>query len=376
MQQRLQICSTCRRTGDGNNLFTAENNVDVGDVPPVLQGLTLVEKILIARVNPVVSVFRIRGQQRGYSGHVMNFIQRIDGLFTRLPPRLAQLDSILLLHWQTTDGVAQSSVRSARIRAALIWLKQNNPYYRSIFIDATALDDLPQDGDIGNRLPDVGLPEDQEPNVGPDNPGEVADQNNQGQINPSCFPNLQQIDTGFLIEQNIIRRLENNQTIQGEIDMGDWPEVMRDPLNEFTTECIVCQAFPTLFPFGRGDSNAPRLRKITPHKYSKYLMHYRDGRFANDDRFPYYAFNSLARWDALNCGSVFVRQNDVGNTTAREILELANNPNRDMAGSIMYYGVNLRGTRSFWRQRIVADVPTAWYSYNLLHSFGSRLSLA
>lgn len=353
-QPRHERCLSCHRTAAGRHLFTAENSMDVGDVPPELQELSLVERILIARVSPIVSVFRIRGQQRGYSGHVMNFVQRIDRILTRLPSDPRHLSAILLLNRVTFDGVAQFRVRSSKVRNALLWLQINNPYYRDIVIDDAALAALPLDGNIIDRLPMAELADDQEPPAMPVNPGDRAVDivaAEPGILNPSCFPNLEPIDANEVIERNIRRRLDLNQPIEGEIDIGEWPEIERDPLNEFTMEGVICQAFPALFPFGRGDLNAPRIMRITRHKYFKWLLQYKDGRFANDERFPYYAYNSLARWDALNCGNVFIRQNELLNANAQDILEMANNPNRDIAGSIMYYGVNLRGTRPYWRQR-------------------------
>lgn len=342
-------CATCRRTDPRNLLFTAANSMDLGEVPPELQGLTMVEQILIARVNPVVSVFRIRGQQRAYSGHVMNFVQRIGDFAIRLPHDIGGLSAILLLNRNTPNGVAQFRVRSRNVRNALIWLKHHNQYYSDIIIDEPALRALPEDGDVGPRLPNALL--DDEAVENQEGPDAVPDQAHANIIDLSCYPNIPALDADAVIQRNIRRRLELNRPVRGEIDIGDWPEVDRDPLNEFTSEGIICQAFPALFPLGIGDLNAPRIHKITAHKYFKYLMNYHDGRFANDERFPYFAYNSLARWDALNCGNVFIRQNELQNKSVQDILEMANNPDKDIAANIMYYGQNLRGTRSYWKQR-------------------------
>lgn len=80
-------------------------------------------------------------------------------------------------------------------------------------------------------------------------------------------------------------------------------------------------------------------------------MQYYDGRFANDCRFPYYAYNSVARWDALNCGSVYVRLHSMEGMNAEDVQALADNPNQNITASIMYFGSNLRGTRAYWKQR-------------------------
>lgn len=50
---RAGKCSYCARAL--SNPFSAENGMDIGEIPPELRGLSLVEEALIARVHPVVS---------------------------------------------------------------------------------------------------------------------------------------------------------------------------------------------------------------------------------------------------------------------------------------------------------------------------------
>lgn len=44
------------------------------------------------------------------------------------------------------------------------------------------------------------------------------------------------------------RRVEQNRPVGGEIDIGDWPQVEIEPLNEFDVEGIVCKASLAYFP--------------------------------------------------------------------------------------------------------------------------------
>lgn len=144
---RQGSCVSCYRERERGNLFSSVNNMDVGIVPPVLTGLTMVEQILIARVHAVVSVFKIRGQQRAYSGHVINFVQNIETVYNSLP-NLRSLDSIVIMNRRSHVGVVQFKVRVGRVRNALAWLKANNRYYSDITIDQEALASLPVDGDV------------------------------------------------------------------------------------------------------------------------------------------------------------------------------------------------------------------------------------
>ena len=51
------------------DVYTSNNNMDPGDVPFQLQDLTYIEQMLIARVHPVISLYRIKGCQYSYSGN-------------------------------------------------------------------------------------------------------------------------------------------------------------------------------------------------------------------------------------------------------------------------------------------------------------------
>ena len=64
--------------------FLAENNMDPGEVPDELQDLNEIEKMLIARVFPVMSVYKLRGGQHGYRGNVINFPQDVLEFTTKL----------------------------------------------------------------------------------------------------------------------------------------------------------------------------------------------------------------------------------------------------------------------------------------------------
>ncbi len=59
--------------------------MDLGEVPDELRDLTEIEKMLIARVFPMMSIYKLRRGQHGYHGNVINFPQDIQELATKLP---------------------------------------------------------------------------------------------------------------------------------------------------------------------------------------------------------------------------------------------------------------------------------------------------
>ena len=62
----LLTCSRCKGDKKPCRLYSAENDMDPGSVPAELQGLSEVEELLIARVFPILSIYRKHGGQRGY----------------------------------------------------------------------------------------------------------------------------------------------------------------------------------------------------------------------------------------------------------------------------------------------------------------------
>ncbi|CAG8662210.1 32286_t:CDS:2, partial [Gigaspora margarita] len=54
-------CHHCYNDKNIPKKFSAENNMDPGDVPKELQGLTEIEEMLIAQTFPVISEYCLRG---------------------------------------------------------------------------------------------------------------------------------------------------------------------------------------------------------------------------------------------------------------------------------------------------------------------------
>jgi len=110
----------------------------------------------------------------------------------------------------------------------------------------------------------------------------------------------------------------------------------------------MARAFPTLYPYGKADLRSIRAREIKPAEYFKHLLWYKDGRFAQHNRWRYFALNSSMRWRALQEGSVFVRQNlNKNQLDVNDIQEMINNGDSHLADRIMRYGQGLRGSRQF-----------------------------
>ena len=79
--------------------------------PPCLEDLTQVEEMLIARVCPVMCVYRKHGGQRGYRGHVLNLPQDVQGFVDKLPRAIAHIPVLLVRRHGVDNTHADFRVR-------------------------------------------------------------------------------------------------------------------------------------------------------------------------------------------------------------------------------------------------------------------------
>ncbi|CAM9107564.1 unnamed protein product, partial [Ectocarpus sp. 13 AM-2016] len=118
--------------------------MDPGSVPVELQDLIQTEEMLIARCYPIMRVLHLKGGQLGYGGHVFNVAQDINTLSAALPRLAADMPIIIIRReWQEPGQHKDLHVRRARVQRAWLCLIANNPYYRDIVLEDTALSQLP-----------------------------------------------------------------------------------------------------------------------------------------------------------------------------------------------------------------------------------------
>ncbi|CAG8622461.1 21469_t:CDS:2 [Cetraspora pellucida] len=298
-----ECCRHCYYDKNVIKKFSKENNMDPGDVPEELQGLTEIEKMLIAQIFSVVSVYRLRG------GH---------------------------------SAFRDFNVRRVKVTRALYWLKANNCYYADIIINNEILRSLPDNGPVDDQLPQL---EDVEDEYFDNNDDEDEDI-----ITSNFVPApLLSFNEESAIADTLGRMQASNLPIM-------WLNIDGNPINEFQTPGYIACAFPTLYPTGDGNLQSEHVRKIKPAGYFSHLLKYKDGRFAQHARWRYFALNSQMRWRALQEGKVYVKQSLNGEQlNVEDVQEMADN-NNCMADKIVRFGEGLHGTRQFWNKRRAADL--------------------
>ncbi|MCL7044102.1 hypothetical protein MKW94_009965, partial [Papaver nudicaule] len=353
------ICKFCKKDKMDHpegSLYSAENNMDPREVPIQLSRLTPLECLLIARVHPMFSVYRVKGQQYKYSGNVINFVQDVKEIARVLPYKPGDLSAILIVKRIGNNSTKEFVVRREYVRQALAWLKRNHRYYKDddLIISDANIEHLPENG-VPDDLPNM---EEDAPHVDRDQSGnETEDDSNNGPEMQEQHFHVDEFETAGTVgaaiqpdQQSCIRRaLEITEAGQTTAELPFTGEV----IDEFTKEGYITMAFPTLFPYGTADLRQSRYRKVNAGQYFQHLMKYHDGRFARDSRFRYFAWNSLTRWRALSLGSVYVKNFPCdGELSIQSIRDMVSSGDMRFLSRISYYAKQMRGTRAYWYTRL------------------------
>jgi hypothetical protein len=278
-------------------LMSVENDMDPGDIPAYLPELTQLEEIIIARSHVQMIIYRYRGHQYHYSGHYVSFMQSNIKTINMLPNLPSELDIMLL---RPLDRALEANSRyqhqfraDFRVRRGYIitwlqYLKANHPDYRYITISPERISTLPVNDDVSSSyvfiINDSLVVEERPVPVSADLPPP----NSQ-----SVVPNLNITTTKADL---ILGEISGRNPLPPGLPA---PSVRTTPIDEAAgKERIFAMAFPTLYPTGRADFNAPRLREVPLNGYAQHLIRFKDSRFSRHPRWRFFIFNLLMRRQA------------------------------------------------------------------------------
>jgi hypothetical protein len=124
------VCNRCKDDKEKVNKFSKENYMIPSAVPSVLENLTQIEEMLIARALPITHVYLKPGGQRGYSGHCINLPQNVTELAYLLPRYPKDLAVIVVMIKGKDYNFKNVTVRREKVADALNWLIENNEHYK------------------------------------------------------------------------------------------------------------------------------------------------------------------------------------------------------------------------------------------------------
>ena len=336
-------------------------------VPPQLACLTHAEKMLIQRISPFVPLHHIKQGVMGLSGHVCAFEQDVVEFVNRLPRSIQDVTVLKVLKTVRSEvgsskgaKVERFRVRKKEVGEALVFLKRYNTEYHDIEIDMDRLNWITgEEGDLEGHL--LGSEDDtpaEDANVtnsdmGPA-PNVTMDCAAPGDDNERVFGFLDVGGKAPLSERDTainnslqasVKRCTNKKDIT-----VDWPAIETDPVSEFGDDKIFALAFPWLFPGGEGD--VKDYPKRNPAEWGKMLLFYKDGRFARDKIFSFFAMNYIIRMRNSSSGKWFVDKFQRNcPESLEELKESMDKGDTSFVNSLTYYNKCVKGSTAYWYQK-------------------------
>ena len=303
--------------------YSADNNMDPGAIPDGLPELSVVEECLIARASVQMSVWKHKGNQYHYSGHVYSFMTNTAKIAAKLPllPHELQILKLVPPSNDPDSNIRREFKKRCIVRRPYIeiWLRYliaYHPGYSDLIIDEHRLSQLPLDSSVYDELPS----QDQQQPVSEEN-GQNADEM------PAEMTGIGGADAP-VVEEFIIPDLTNEETerqqltaalnrgrgedqdkpVNPKIPTGiptfSAPSIRGTPISENNpARYIPLLAFPTLFLNRQASFTASRRKTIAEPDYVRHLMRYNNGRFARYPGFRYWAFNHSLREQASKASS-------------------------------------------------------------------------
>ena len=178
----LELCVPCSRNLSKGTLpkFALANKLYSGPVPEELEGLTMVEKCMIARARVKSWIIKLQEQesdsasptaQRGLKGHSIIYPQQPDQVANVLPPPVNETLAFICVIFVGSSALTTAwlrekakplAARREKVRGALRWLKANNPLYKNVEISEGNLNLLSEDDVLPYHVEHVGKDDAQE----------------------------------------------------------------------------------------------------------------------------------------------------------------------------------------------------------------------
>jgi len=302
----MKFCGLCDGYSAKGKIppWSLANSFEFGDIPPELQGLSIIEQRMIALVIPFQTIIIRRCGQQISKGHVLNFHNDIVDVCKRLP-RNPEANGYYLVNIDEMSSEGFSICRRRRYNArkvkdALVFLSANNPLYKHVAIELNALDEQDSVCECtsctqadSNSIDSHGVNESFE-----------TDMKHSFSHVPHEFDLSQasQIVNHFAVEESASAVLQMKRSKKF---ASDWD----DPN-------LILRCFPHLFPFGRGGLVEPG-RSVPLRKgkiyYYRHLLKYYDQRFTRDQSFTFWALNLWLRDRAAGVALVGSQSANISN---------------------------------------------------------------
>jgi hypothetical protein len=313
----------------------------------------------------------LKDGQIGSRGHVCSFVQDISDVCSVLPRLPTDVQFVKVVNKYLQDGGQVSSkmfiIRRQEVLDALWWLKEHNIEYSDIEIEESSLDwiensseqELPanliqtdeeEDQSSKAGAVDLGPSESQTLSGVSENPEDGCEADTVLGILPSIAPHLPKAKDVEVVNTINSGLDEHNKKHHTTIQ---FPYKSPTPINEYDKEnSLFTRAFPWLFPGGCGNFGQYREKKLTVNEWARNLLYYKDGRFAKDRIWCFFALDFATRKKNQMSGGFFVDGFFKEGPKSLEDLqtELAAG-NTQWLERLCYYSQRVTGSPGYWRAK-------------------------
>ena len=352
----VTCCKSCLDSLEKNKLpsMSVANGMDFGKCPVELQGLTVVEKILIAAYRTSLCIIKLKEvagkgtDQKSLRGNSISFPQDIETITSNikeraLPCDVDDLTDVIKVVFVGSKPPTRRQlhnvlyVRRKKVVDALKWLKLHHPQYSNIPLKMSKIRKLPKNGippsiwntilhdtdeefkssrrshysdmTIDNVL-ENSLPIDSDES----NQEVVMESTGVVDVDANTVSTAQQTASAARnILENIgdaIRNENDNPSTSGtEQSMGRVTIVPHGsvPVCEYNNPDMWTGGYPWLFPYGSGGPEDSRREKISFEKWMQYVLQHHLERFKKEHGFIFHIFNVLKKREVSLHTSMAVR---------------------------------------------------------------------
>ena len=329
------ICSAAKKKGK-MSYISMKNNLEVGSLPDSLKCNDIEAKL----ISPRLEFMKIRslpaGGQKAVAGPVINVPADPQEACLTLPRNLGQSGIIpvkLKRDIKHKSVVMDDYVNPDKLTKALIWLKENNPYFKNIvFNDEWFEENYPNHEDFFK----IYFPND--PKL---QEFEKAQNTAKSTMGPSDMP-----------FQSCVQ--QENPDI-ADLIVHYAPGQGNKPIPLLQDKNAEVYGFPQLFPLGKGHFNDVRPNKLTMKKYAEHRLFNADRRFASNPEYIFF-LQCLVEKEQLHSNiSTHMRKGtkrDVaGNpVNARYLRDLTNgNPSLHSSIELYKFMKTMKGSPAYWQ---------------------------
>jgi hypothetical protein len=274
------------RTAPTIPCFALCNGLYPGPVPDELCGLTSVEKTMIS-VYSIITKASIRcgqfARKRGTTYAIVNDLATVAATLPRAP----SYDTYVILRRTVQRGACTKDYhfRPARVKAALVWLKDNNHLYKDIILEFYEEPSLDWESAAEHDIPHVELQEADELGVDLELPPEegagfVQSKNSGESVDGASDRHvlaLNSVSTELSLLDELKQTLSASAKQSSHLATDQQVVIAPNQPLEFAhpykqPEFFLSRSFPTLFPYGRGCPTDPCTQLSNWGQHSKLML--------------------------------------------------------------------------------------------------------